>query len=415
MAEFSYKGVGRGGEPVSGVIEAVDRRVAISELTSRGHFVSDIAEKGDSSGGGLAESMSGLTDLFQIGSGRVTSKDVVAMTSQLSTALSAGLPILNALEIIAAQQHKPAMKGLMEDLAGEVSSGKSLSDAMAERERVFSRLYVSMVQVGETGGILEQTMSQLSELLSRDDKIRSNMKNASAYPLFVLCIGIISVIIVLTMILPKIIATSGGGTSALPAPTRMLMGISGFLISFGWLMAVIIGVAAYYFITWKRSESGRLRWDTFRLKVPVLGPVLLTIAVGRFTRTLGALTKCGITILQALSVVRDTLGNELLGRGIDDVAEKVKMGESLAEPLSESGLFPPLLVQIVSLGEQTGRLDELLLNAANTFDEQADGAVQRFMAIFPAFLIMVLAVVIGFIIAATLLPIIAMELGGSGL
>jgi type II secretory pathway component PulF len=216
------------------------------------------------------------------------------------------------------------------------------------------------------------------------------------------------------MILPQIIETIGGGVAVLPLPTRMLMGISDFLIKFGWLIGISIAGGLYGFFKWKRRADGLLKWDSFRLKIPVLGSVLLTIAVGRFARTLGALTKSGITILHALSVVRDTLGNELLGREIDRVAGKVKTGEPLAEPLGSSGLFPPLLVQIVSIGEQTGRLDEMLLNAADTFDEQADAAITRFMAIFPAVLILLLAVVIGFIIAATLLPILAMELGGAG-
>jgi len=196
----------------------------------------------------------------------------------------------------------------------------------------------------------------------------------------------------------------------------MLLGISGFTKAlftkvYGWIILALIGAGVYYLRRWKRSE-GKIKWDTFKLRIPVLGSVLRTIAVGRFARTLGALTKGGVIILEALSVVRDTLGNELLGREIDAVAEKVKRGESLAEPLSESGHFPPLLVQIVSIGEQTGKLDELLLNAADTFDSEADSAVNRFMAIFPALLILLLALVIGFIIAATLLPIIVMTVGG---
>jgi type II secretory pathway component PulF len=393
------------------VIEAADRRSAIAELAGSGLFASDICEK---AAGSRAEEIGLLTGIVKLGASRISSKDILAVTSQLSTALRAGLPVLNALEIIGAQQHKKAMKELLEILAKAVSSGKSLSDAMAERPRIFDDLYVSMVRVGETGGILEQTMTQLSNLLSRDEKIRTNMKNAAAYPIFVLVIGLISVVIMLTKILPKIIDTISGGVSMLPLPTRMLMGISDFLVSFGWLAAILVGAGVYGFLRWKRSDQGRLKWDTFMLKLPVLGSVLRTIAVGRFARTLGALTKSGITILHALSVVRDTLGNELLGREIDDVASKVKMGQSLAEPLSESGCFPPLLVQIVSVGEQTGKLDELLLNAADTFDEESDAAITRFMAIFPAVLILLLALVIGFIIAATILPIVAMELGGVG-
>ena len=413
MTAFSYKAVNKGGETISGVIEAVDRKSAIAELASSGLFASDIIEQ--ITGRRTASEISSLIGLLRFGSKRITGRDVLALTSQLSTALRAGLPVLNALEIIGAQQHKASMKELLETLAKAVSSGKSLSDAMTEHPKIFDNLYVSMVRVGETGGILEQTMTQLSDLLGRDEKIKTNMKNAAAYPIFVLVIGLISVVIMMTKILPNIIDTISGGVAVLPLPTRMLMAISDFLVSFGWLTAILIGAGIYGFIRWKNSTPGRLQWDSFKLKLPVLGSVLRTIAVGRFARTLGALTKSGITILHALSVVRDTLGNELLGGAIDQVASKVKMGQSLAEPLSESGRFPPLLVQIVSVGEQTGKLDELLLNAADTFDEESDVAINRFMSIFPTLLIILLAIVVGFIIVATLLPILSLDLGSAGM
>jgi type II secretory pathway component PulF len=180
----------------------------------------------------------------------------------------------------------------------------------------------------------------------------------------------------------------------------------------GWLLLVIIIAAISYAVRWIRG-SGRNSWDRFKLRIPVLGTVLRTIAVGRFAKTLGSLTKGGVTIIESLAVVRDTLGNEFLGREIDKVTEKVKTGTSLAESLEQSGYFPPMLIQITAVGEQTGKLDELLLNAADTFEEQADSAMNRFIAIFPAVLILLLALVVGFIIAATLLPIIQMELGAA--
>ncbi|MCF7955633.1 MAG: type II secretion system F family protein, partial [Phycisphaerae bacterium] len=280
--------------------------------------------------------------------------------------------------------------------------------------RIFSRLYISMVRVGEMGGILEKTMMQLSELLTREEKIKANMKSALAYPSFVLVLGLVSVVIIVTFVVPKIITTLGEGVT-LPLPTQLLMLISGLTFKYGWLMLICTVLSVILFNKWKNTAAGLLSWDTFLLKVPILGKVLRTISVGRFARTLGALTSSGITILEALSVVRDTMGNEQLGRRLDDVAEKVKVGHSLADPLGESGDFPPLLTQIVSIGEQTGRLDELLLNAADTFDGEADSAIMKFMAIFPALLILVLAVIIGFIIIATLLPIMSMDLGGIGM
>jgi type II secretory pathway component PulF len=420
LSEFFYKAVDKAGGHVTGVIDATDRRSAVATLTGEGRFVIELSEKAQKSQhvSGQKKVSLDLSGFLKFGSRRVTSKDILAMTTQLGTALQAGLPMLNGLELIRQQQHKVTMKEMLGDLVQAVSSGKSLSEAMAKHGRVFSPLYLSMIRVGETGGILEQTTSQLAAMLTRDEKIKTNMKNASAYPIFVLCLGIASVVIVLTSILPRIIQTIGGGMPAMPLPTKILMGLSGFLRGlfttvFGWVVIALIITGLYYFVRWIRSE-GKIKWDSFKLKIPVLGSVLRSIAVGRFARTLGALTKGGVIILEALGVVRDTLGNEFLGREIDRVAEEVKRGQPLAEPLSESGYFPPLLVQIVSIGEQTGRLDELLLNAAETFDDEADSAINRFMAIFPAVLILLLALVIGFIIAATLLPIVVMELGGGG-
>jgi type II secretory pathway component PulF len=402
------------------MIEAPDRRSAVAALANRGQFALELAEKARATSiGGSDKAVLDLARVVRLRSRRITGKDILAVTTQLSTALQAGLPLLNALEIIGDQQHKSAVKEMLDEIAKSVSSGQSLSEAMARHGRFFSRLYISMIRVGETGGILEQTTARLAEILGRDEKIKTSMKNASAYPVFVLSLGLISAIVVITWVLPTVLETISGGVEVLPLPTRVLMWSSRFVISifttlYGWLFIALIAVMAYYLSRWVRSE-GRVKWDAFKLRIPVLGPVLKTIAVGRFARTLGALTAGGVTILEALGVVRDTLGNELLAREIDSVAEKVKTGTSLAGPLESSGYFPPLLVQIVSVGEQTGSLDDLLLNAADTFDTEADSAIAKFIAIFPAVLILLLALVIGFIIAATLLPIVMMELGAGAI
>ncbi|MBE0536109.1 MAG: type II secretion system F family protein [Phycisphaerae bacterium] len=415
MVEFAYNAVNTSGETVEGVVSAADRRSAVAELAARGLYPSGLEEKAASSGAGAAGGFMAGLQKSKLFAPRVGGKDLLAMTTQLSTALRAGLPVLKAIEILQSQQQKPAVKELLNHLGHAVSSGDSLSDAMAARPDCFSELYVSMVRVGETGGLLEKTMSQLTGLIARDVHIKSSMKNAAAYPLFVLTVGVLSVIVVLTKILPKIVETISGTKTLLPLPTRMLMGLSDFLLVYGWLAGLLLAGAIFAFVRWKKSPKGRIRWDAAKLKIPVLGSVLRTIAVGRFARMLGALTESGITILHALGIVRDTLGNEVLGREIDEVANKVRAGANVAEPLGQSGLFPPLLVQIVAMGEQTGKLDELLLNAADTFDADADEAVTRFMSVFPAFLILLLALVVGFIIAATLLPIMGMDLGGAGI
>jgi type II secretory pathway component PulF len=411
LVEFSYKAVNSSGGHITGSVEAVDRKSAVVNLAQKGHFVTEFFESAESEPISDTENVSlDFSQLFKFGTRKVTGKDILAFTGQLSAALRAGLPMLEALEIICQQQHKVTVRDILNDLIKGVSSGKSLSEAMAQHKNIFSSLYLSMIRVGETGGILDKTTGQLVEILTREEKIKTSMKNASMYPLLVLIVGLVSVVIIITWVLPNIISTISEGAAILPWPTRFLLAAGDFLKAYGfWFMAVLI-VLGYLFGKWIKGP-GRIHWDTFKLKIPILGHVLRAIAVGRFAKTLGALTKGGVEILESLKVVHGTLGNSLLESGVDNVIEKVKSGSSLAGPLGESGYFPPLLVQIVSIGEQTGRLDELLLGAGETFDEEADAAITKFMAIFPAILIVLLALVIGFIIMAILLPIMMMGIG----
>jgi len=419
LTQFRYKAIDKQGASVTGTIDATDQRCAVSLLSDQGRFVTEMLESSSQTHASQAKATSvPVSPSSTFRGGRVTSKDLVAMTSQFCTALRAGLPLMKCLELLCNQQKKPGSRDVLENLVQTVSCGQSLSDALAQHPKVFSPLYVSMIRVGETGGILDQTTQQLASILKRDDKVRSSMKSAMAYPLFVLGLGIVSVAIIVTWILPNVMSNMDVDVAMLPWPTRLLMASStiskGLLTTVsGWVGLAVVGFLVFCIVRWIKRE-GRMHWDGFRLKIPILGNVLRTIAVGRFARTLGALTQGGVTILEALDVVRDTLGNEVLGAQIDLVAEEVKRGESLATPLDACGYFPPLLVQVVAVGEQTGTLDELLLNAAETFDDEADAAISRFMAVFPAVLILLLAVVVGFIIIATLLPMVTLQLGSIG-
>ncbi|MCF7975971.1 MAG: type II secretion system F family protein [Phycisphaerae bacterium] len=422
MTQFHYKAIDKQGASVTGNIDAVDQRGAVAMLSDQGRFVTEMSEMSSQTHTSVLQtetkSISASSPSWTFGGGHVSSKDLVAMTSQFCTALRAGLPLMKCLELLRDQQKKPASRDMLDDLVQTVSSGQSLSDAMAAHPKVFSPLYVSMIRVGEAGGILEQTTLQLAQILKRDDKVRANMTSAMAYPAFVLCLGIVSVAIIVTWILPNVMSNMDVDAAMLPWPTQVLMASStlskGLLTTpYGWIGLGAVGGLIFWVARWIKRE-GRMQWDAFRLKIPILGHVLRSIAVGRFARTLGALTQGGVTILEALKVVRDTLGNEVLGAQIDHVSEEVKRGESLATPLDACGYFPPLLVQVVAVGEQTGTLDELLLNAAETFDEEADAAISRFMAVFPAALILIMGVVVGFIIIATLLPMVTLQLGSIG-
>ncbi|MBN1943108.1 MAG: type II secretion system F family protein [Phycisphaerae bacterium] len=367
MANFSYNAVDEAGQAVTGEMEAPNRGDAIALLAARKIFVTDLQAKAEASSASAGGGMS----LSFLRRRRVPRRARSAMLRQIATALQAGLPLLSALRVVHEQADSEALKTLLNDLARRVQAGESLSDAMAAHERDFSALDVSMVRVGETAGVLDQVMRHLADFAEHDLDVREKVRSAATYPIFVLGLAAVSVVVIITVILPRVMGTltEGLGSASLPMPTRMLLWLSGFLQSYGWLVVLVLIAAGWGFAAWRKRPAGRLALDKFKLRVPVLGTALRRIAVGRFARTLGTLSQSGIQILEALQVLRGTLGNEVLARKVDKVAADIKQGQSIAEPLRETGEFPPLLIQVIAMGERTGRLDELLLQTADSYEK----------------------------------------------
>jgi type II secretory pathway component PulF len=404
MANFTYNAMDETGRAVSGVIDAPNRGQAISQLAERKVFVTDMQVAT------AAAPVEGSALSF-LRRRRVPRRARASMLRQIATALQAGLPLLPALQVVHEQADSEALKTLLSDLEKRVQSGESLSDAMAAHGRDFSPLDVSMVRVGETAGVLDQVMGHLADFAEHDMDVREKVRSAATYPIFVLGLAAVSVVVIITIILPRVMGTvmEGMGATALPAPTRMLLWLSDFLQSYGWFVLLVLIAAGWAFHAWRKKPAGRLALDKFKLRVPVLGTALRRIAVARFARTLGTLSQSGIQILEALHVLRGTLGNEALAQKVDKVAADIKQGQSIAEPLRATGEFPPLLIQVIAMGERTGKLDELLLQTANTYEKETTAAIQRVMTVLPAVFIVVLALVVVFILAAVLLPIIEAE------
>ena len=405
MVSYSYSALDDNSQVVNGQVDAPGRGEAIARLAEQRLFVTDIAPRQ-----GKAEPRAGaVTGVFA--GRRVRPRARAGMLRQLATALQAGLPLLSALRVVQEQAESEPLRALVSDLADRVQSGESFSQAVAAHRRAFSPMDVSMVRVGETAGVLDAVMGYLSDFADRDVDIREKIRSAATYPVFVLSLATVSVIVIVTAILPRVIAavTEEAGAVGLPAPTRVLLGISGALTSYGWLMVIALALGIWAFRTWLARPAGRLAFDRFKLRVPVLGTAIRRVAVGRFARTLGTLNKSGIEILEALRVLRDTLGNEALARKVDEAAAGITQGQSIAEPLRQTGEFPPLLIQVIAMGEQTGRLDELLLRTADAYEKETAAAIGRVMTILPAALIVLLALVVVFILAAVLLPIVQMQ------
>ncbi len=412
MTTFEYSAVDGSGNTRSGRIDAATRQGAIAALTGQRLYVTRLLEAAAARGGGVGEAEGGAkpraAGVPTIGRQRVGAKQVAALWGQLATALEAGLPLLTALRVVREQSDHAAMNELVSDLARRVEGGEALSDALAAHPRTFTPLQISMARAGETAGVLDGVMASLAEFSERDLAIREQVRSASVYPAIVLSLAVLSVIVIVTFILPNIMESIGTDPSMLPLPTRLLLGVSWFIKWFGWAVAIGIGIAVWRFRVYTATPEGRLVYDRARLRIPVVGGLLRKVAVARFARALGTLTNAGIQVVEALHVVRGTVGNEAMAQVIDDVRQRVIGGASLEEPLRDSGQFPPLFIQVVSLGEKTGKLDDLLLKVAESLDKDVQTAVQRAMTVLPAVFIVALAILIGFILAAVLLPIVGM-------
>jgi len=399
---FHYKAIGRTGQDIQGNIKAPNSDAAVAVLAEQGRFVQEINAI-------PAHPESQSSDVIVVPSRKIkiSEKEKAEFFRQLTTALQARLPILSALKTIGQQNPHQRIKQLTDELSDIITSGQSFSSALGQYPHIFNKLHVSLVLVGENSGTLDSSLDQLADLTERQWETRNDIMTAALYPAFVLCLGIVSVAIVVTWILPQILAALAAEMNILPWPTRLLLTISGFLQSpYGWLCTILMIFILLVFMRWRRTAYGKLTCDKYTLLLPVIGTVHLKWAISRFARTLGTLINAGVGILEALQIVRNCLDNELLAQEIDEIARQVRTGSSLAEPLRVSGRFPPLLVQIISVGENTGHLADMLLTAADAFDKETSVALKRFMTVFPAVLITLLALVVGFIVAATLLPIV---------
>jgi general secretion pathway protein F len=411
---FAYKTAGgRGG----GTIEAADRASAVRELRRRGETPVSLAPVQRGAGATRAESRAESASTraseegqggFSLSSG-MSRAETAMLVRELATALQAGLPLVQAIRTIAKQGRTPKQRAMLEFLIDQVEHGKSLGDAMAAWGKPFSELLVSLVRAGEASGRLEEVMGHAAVLMDKDVKFRSQVRGALLYPAILGTLIVAGVIVVVTVIIPKLLEPLTGQNFELPWPTRVLMGLSDFFISFWPVVLAVIAGAVLGVVNAYRSPAGRLWIDLHLLRLPLVGRVLRDAAVARFTRTLGTLTASGLGIVQAMRVTKRTLGNRAMENVIDDVTEKISAGRTIAEPMERSGLFPPLLVQIVSLGERSGRLDELLGQAASALEERTESSVRLFTQLFPPVLIVVMAAIVGFVVLAIVLALLEFQ------
>lgn len=445
MPTYSYQRVGGGG---TAVIDAPDRAAAIREIMRRGETPTTVrefggaGESGNGSGakvmvggaaaivgaaaldraglGGVASASAAAVDLAHAAaaidkgssgfSSRAMSRtEVAAFVRELGTATMAGLPLVQALRTIARQGRSPKQKALLAQVIDDVEHGKSLGDAAHHFEGTFGELTVNLIRAGEASGRLGEVLMQAASLLDRDVKLRRTILGATLYPMILFFLIVVAIILMVTVIVPKVLKTAAGQIKELPWPTQVVQGLASFFGGYWWIIIPALVVGVYALVRTYRTPGPRLTIDRALLNIPILGRMLRDVAVARFTRTLGTLTSSGLPILQSLKITKGTLGNRAMEQVIDEVGEQVAAGKTIADPMEKSGYFPPMLVQIVNLGERSGKLDEMLMQAANAFEDKTETSVKLFTTALPPFLVVFMAMAVGFIVLAILLPLLSLQ------
>jgi type IV pilus assembly protein PilC len=419
MPKFNYVAMDSRGKETKGTLEVANQNEAIGRIKEMGFFPTKVVEdKGTPGASGAKKAAAkgkkgGVNINLNIKipglSGRVKSKVLTTFARQLATLVQAGLPLLRGLRVLQKQEKNATLKEIIGDLAAAIEGGSTFSEALAQHPKVFNRLFVNMVKAGEIGGVLEVVLKRLSEFMEKAQKIKGKVVAAMFYPCAVMVVATAIMGVLMIVVIPKfreIFEGTLGNGRKLPGFTSFVLGISEAIKdhifrTMGYVIAVVI-----LFNILIRTKLGRKLWDKFKLNVPVLGPVVSKVAISRFTRTLGTLVSSGVPILQALTIVKETSGNVIIGNAVLAVHESVKEGETITAPLEASGVFPPMVISMVDVGEQTGALPEMLMKIADNFDEEVDNAVAAMTSLLEPIMIVFLAVVVGSIVIAMFLPLI---------
>ena len=394
MAVFEYKAIDESGKAITGTMEA-SSSAAVSEFLDKQNYMPlKIDEKKDR---GLSKS------ILNFGQ-KVKREDLISFTKQLVTLLKAGVPIISSLEALSEQTESAILKETLDKIKDDLQAGSNFSNALAKYPDVFDDLYVNSVRAGEAGGVLDQVLLRIGNLMTYEGEINSKVKGAIRYPIIVVTFIIIAFTILMTFVVPKFadIFTSAG--TELPLPTKVLMGISSVLQNYWYFIFGSLGgffILSYYYI---KTEKGRLNWDKLRLKIPVFGNLFLKTAMSRFAHMFETLNKSGLPILQTMDIVSKTLGNTYIGNELEKVGQGIEKGKGISKPLSESGLFPPLVIRMIAVGEQSGSLDEMLKNVSEHYDSEVGYLIENLVTMIEPILTVTIGAMVLLLALGIFLP-----------
>ncbi|MBI4125022.1 MAG: type II secretion system inner membrane protein GspF [Deltaproteobacteria bacterium] len=410
MPVFEYAGIDRQRNKAAGIIEAESDKAARVKLRKMGVYPRILSLEGSKKRVSLKTEIN-----FSKFTQRVKTQDVALMTRQLATLVNAGIPLVDSLTALVDQTENPKLKTILSQVREKVTEGTKLSDAMKAHPKVFSDIYMNMVNAGENSGTLDLVLSRLADFTEGQAKLRSKITGAMVYPVLMSVVGVALIIMLMVGVIPKITAIFADVEAALPIPTRILIAVSAGLTNV-WVIAglvVFFGLGFYGLKRWHQTEKGRLFFDRRALKLPLFGRLNRMVAISRFSRTLGTLLNSGVPLLVALGICRNVVSNVVIRRVIEETARNVQEGASVADPLRRSHEFPPLVTHMIAIGEKTGDLEKMLERVADTYDNQVDDTVSTLTTLLEPIMILVMAGVVAFIVMSVLLPILQLnQLGG---
>ena len=406
---YSYTALNSKGKNVKGILDAENAKAAKAKLRQDSLFPTDIREVSEEKavrGKGLSMEID-----FKSMRGKVKLQDLAMAVRQLATLTGAGIPLVSALSALSNQVEDVVLKKALSQVREKVNEGSGFANALKEFPKIFSPLFVNMVNAGENSGTLDLVLGRLADFPEPQVEMRNRIRSAMVYPIMMAIIGTGIVAYLVAFVIPKISLIFEGMHKALPAVTLALLGFSHFIGSYWYLILIFLGGMTYLFRRWKTTEKGNLRFDQLMLKIPIFGVLVLKIAVSRFTRTLATLLKSGVPIMSAMEIVKNVVANKVLEKAIETARENVKEGEAIGKPLERSGVFPPVVIHMITVGEQTGELENMLFRVADAYDSEVQTTINGLTSIFEPIMLLVMAGFVGFTVIAIMLPIMDMTSG----
>ena len=397
MPQFVYNAVDPSGRTLRGVMEADDERLVLAWLHEQHYHVLSVQPKRR----GL--SLAALKDLNR--SKKVKLLELVMFSRQFATMIDAGIPILKSLDALETQTKNPTLREVIGAVRQDVKGGMSLADALSKHPQVFSKLYVNMVRAAEVGGILDQILDRLAQFLEKELEIRQKIKSAMMYPVLVLIFSMVMVLALFTFVLPRFKEIFASMNVKMPPATQLLFNLSDYAVAY-WYIPPALLVGAFVFIKqYGKNPKGRYRIDLVKLRLPIIGDLVLKMSISRFARTFGVLIASGVSMMRSLEIVAETAGNSVLATAIDNARNGVREGQKLSTPLGASGLFPTMVTHMIDVGEETGRLSDMLVKVSDFYEKEVDATVKGLTSMIEPMLIIFLGVVVGFIAISVMTPI----------